>query len=183
MTPRLLCLLLIALVSVQVDAQTLHLCIGEKREGCYGANKFVRKTRDMPWPDTLVVAREMCNGAQPVIEKEWNERGNCCGYHHYNVRCGGTSSTGPAPVDSGPLRWSARLNGSAFLLVATNPSRQAKSCSASYTLDYMEFGEQKSQSFNVPFQVASNSTVTAVNHQTQWAGSGLRYRDVDVSCD
>lgn len=77
----------------------------------------------------------------------------------------------------------AGVDGSSFLVRATNLESRQFNCTITYTLDYVEFGDSKSapytDNFVVPPQV-NNALV--VNHQTAWAASTLTSRDVQWSC-
>ena len=74
------------------------------------------------------------------------------------------------------------IQGSSFIVQASNNTNQAKNCHISYTLNYTQFGDPGSQSFNSAFGIPANWSGVVVNHQTTYAASSLRVSDVQWSC-
>lgn len=78
----------------------------------------------------------------------------------------------------------AYLQGSTFIVSATNSSDVALNCNESHTLSYTQFDEPKtytgSSNFTIPKQ-ANNMNV--VIQQTTWAASTLKISSFDYRCN
>lgn len=87
----------------------------------------------------------------------------------------GTAYAGPN------ISW--RIQGSSFLVEASNNENQAYQCSMNYTLSYVEYGVRGSRPFSSNFELRPHFNGIALQHNTSWAASTLTVDDASYNCN
>lgn len=74
------------------------------------------------------------------------------------------------------------LNGSTFVVDASNPTDQLKRCSITYTLSYSQYGQNGSQQYSRQFNLAPHFNGPALIHQTSYSASSLKFSVDQMGC-
>lgn len=75
------------------------------------------------------------------------------------------------------------VQGSSFIVYATNDSDRQYNCQITYRLNYKQYGEDGSQNFNQQFVVRPKlQNGVVARSDTSWAASTLVANDVNYSC-
>lgn len=75
-----------------------------------------------------------------------------------------------------------RIQGSGFFVGVDNRESVGYNCNLSYTLNYVEFGQPGSRSFQTTTYVAPNGRGDVLSAPTSWDASTLRYSGFNYSC-
>lgn len=75
-----------------------------------------------------------------------------------------------------------RIQGSGFFVSANNNENVGYNCNISYTINYTEYGNSGSRSFQQTSYVAPKKSGDVLSFPTAWAADGLGYTDFKYSC-